>query len=99
MENNSLKDPELWKKANERAGFKMHLIVYIIAILFMWILWAFIGYVNDISDNHKWPLYPMLAWALILVLHYFIVFRWKNKLTQIEYNKLQKKLDKKEINN
>ncbi|HOT88929.1 MAG TPA: 2TM domain-containing protein, partial [Bacteroidales bacterium] len=89
----------LWKKANERAGFKMHLIVYIIAILFMWILWAFIGYVNDISDNHKWPLYPMLAWALILVLHYFIVFRWKNKLTQIEYNKLQKKSEKKEINN
>jgi uncharacterized membrane protein YkvI len=90
METNLNRDQELWKKARERAGFKLHLIVYIIVILFIWVLWAFIGYINDGDYGHKWPLYPMFGWCLIILLHYFIVFNWKHKITQKEYEKLLK---------
>lgn len=91
MMNMSNIDPELWKAAKERAGFKVHVVVYCIVICFFWVLWAFLGYINDWEYSHKWPLYPMLGWALALILHYLIVFKWKNKVTVKEYEKLIKK--------
>ena len=94
MENVSNRDPELWKSAQERAGFKVHVVVYLIVIGFFWVLWAFLGYINDWEYSHKWPLYPMLGWALALILHYLIVFRWKKKVTLSEYEKLIKKKNK-----
>jgi len=94
MESNLNRDPELWKKARERAGFKIHFIVYILVTLFLWVLWAFIGYINDGVYGQKWPLYPTLGWGLIVILHYRIVFNWKRNLTQKEYEKLLKKKNK-----
>jgi hypothetical protein len=91
MESNLNRDQELWKKAHERASFKMHLIIYFIVIAFLWLLWAFVGYINDGTYGQKWPLYPMLGWGLGVLLHYLIVYSWKQKMTQNEYNKLLKK--------
>jgi hypothetical protein len=93
MEQDINKDHDLWKTAQERAGFKVHIIVYFIVIAFLWILWAFLGYINEREDWYvdKWPIYPMLGWGLGVLLHYFIVYRWKKKLTMKEYEKLLKK--------
>lgn len=91
MEPEINRDQEMWKKANERAGFKMHIIIYVIVIAFLWVLWAFLGYINNIENNSKWPLYPMAGWALAVLLHYLIVFSWKHKLAQKEYEKMMKK--------
>ena len=91
MDSNYNRDQELWKKAHERAGFKMHMIIYFIVIAFLWILWAFIGYINDGIYYHKWPVYPMLGWGLGVLLHYLVVYSWKQKMTQKEYDKLMKK--------
>lgn len=91
MEPNQNRDIELWKKAHERAGFKIHFMIYVIVITFLWILWAFIGYINDGEYNHKWPLFPMCGWGLGILLHYLIVYSWKHKITQKEYEKLLKK--------
>ncbi len=88
MEADQTVNKDIWKKARERAGFKIHLIIYIICIALIWVTWAFIVYINNEENVHKWPVYPMLGWGLIVLLHYFIVFRWKNKLTQKEYEKL-----------
>ena len=90
MEPSINRDHELWKTAQERAAFKVHLAIYIIIILFLWILWAFMGYINDWEYSHKWPLYPMFGWGLAVLLHYFIVYSWKKKLTIREYEKLLK---------
>ncbi|MFA4852330.1 MAG: 2TM domain-containing protein [Bacteroidales bacterium] len=94
MEPDLNKDHDLWKTAQERAGFKVHFIVYLIIISFLWILWTFIGYVNDGEYDHKWPIYPMFGWGLGVLLHYFIVYSWKKKLTLKEYEKLLKKENK-----
>jgi membrane protease YdiL (CAAX protease family) len=91
METNMNRDHELWKKANERANFKMHLIIYFIVTAFLWVIWAFIGYLNEGNYNQKWPLYPMFGWGLGVALHYIIVFSWKQKITQKEYDKLLRK--------
>ncbi|MGD0709764.1 MAG: 2TM domain-containing protein [Bacteroidales bacterium] len=94
MEPNQTVDKEVWKKARERAGFKIHFLIYIIGIALFWITWAFIVYIYNGEYNHKWPVYPMLGWGLIVLLHYHIVYRWKNKLTQKEYDKLINKDNK-----
>ena len=91
MEPNTIKDPELWRIAHERAGFKMHLTIYVIVILFLWVLWGFLAFINEWDYSTKWPIFPMLGWGLGVLLHYFIVYRWKHKLTQKEYEKLLKK--------
>ena len=94
MEQNTNIDTELWKTAQERAGFKVHLAVYFIVIAFLWLLWAFLGYINDWEYSSKWPLYPMFGWGLGVLLHYFVVYRWNKKLTIKEYEKLLKKKQK-----
>lgn len=85
------KDPEIWKFAQERASFKMHSVIFFIVIAFIWVVWAFIGYINDWEYSHMWPVYPMLGWALGLLLHYLFVYRWKKKITAKEYERLMKK--------
>ena len=34
-----MKDPELWKIAQRRAGFRYHALIYFIMNLFFWTLW------------------------------------------------------------
>jgi hypothetical protein len=88
MEPEQTVDKDVWRKARERAGFKIHFIIYIIGIALFWVVWAFIVYINKSEYDNMWPVYPMLGWGLIVLLHYFIVYRWKNKLSQKEYEKL-----------
>ena len=88
MEPEQTVDKDVWRKARERAGFKIHFIIYIIGIALFWVVWAFIVYINKSEYDNMWPVYPMLGWGLIVLLHYFIVYRWKNKLSQREYEKL-----------
>jgi len=88
MESNQNIDLELWKKARGRARFKMHFFIYLIAIAFLWLIWAFVGYLYNWEYTHKWPLYPMLGWGLVILLHYLVVFRWRQRITQKEYEKL-----------
>jgi len=33
------KNPELWKLAQKRAGFKYHLLIYFIMNIFFWMIW------------------------------------------------------------
>jgi hypothetical protein len=101
MENNEVKDKELWEDARERASFKVHLITYILVNIFLWIIWAFVKYViksehvdQDTNSIIPWPLYPLAGWGIGLIFHYMKVFHWKHKWTQKEYEKLVKQKEK-----
>jgi hypothetical protein len=91
MDTSQNMEQELWKKAHARAGFKIHFILYFIVIAFVWVIWAFLEYLHDGDYKEKWPFYPMLGWGLVILLHYLVVYRWKQKITQKEYEKLLKK--------
>lgn len=94
METDQAVDKELWEKAHKRAGFKIHFSIYILVIAFLWVLWVFLGFLNKDDYNVKWPIFPMLGWGLGVFFHYLAVYRWKNKLTQKEYDKLLKRENK-----
>ncbi|HNW96990.1 MAG TPA: 2TM domain-containing protein [Bacteroidales bacterium] len=86
----SIKDPEKWKIAEKRAGFKMHFYYYLIVIAFLWLVWAFIGYIYNWQYSHMWPIYPMIGWGLCLILHFLFVYKWKSRIVSKEYKKLTK---------
>ena len=100
MENNEIKDKEMWEDAQERAGFKVHLTTYILVNLFLWIIWGFSQYVIDVDNLSvvPWPVYPMAGWGIGLIFHYMRVYHWKNKWTQKEYEKLMKQKEKTNTN-
>jgi len=83
------RDPELWKVAKNRAGFKWHLVTYIIINGFFWILWL-------ITDEHQggglpWPVWPMLGWGIGLAFNYFHAYHGgEDYLAKKEYEKLKR---------
>ena len=86
------KDPELWEVAQKRAGFKSHLISYVIINGFFWALWLFSG--NDHGDNERvpWPVWPMLGWGIGVAFHYAGAYIFpKANLVEKEYQKLKNK--------
>lgn len=86
------KDPVLWEIAQKRAGFKSHLLTYIIVNGFFWALWFFGGH-NGHEYSHDylpWPVWPMLGWGIGLAFHFAgaYVFPKANSVEK-EYQKLK----------
>jgi lipopolysaccharide export LptBFGC system permease protein LptF len=87
MENE--KDPQLWKIAQRRVGFKYNLISYIVMSCFFWLIWFFAGERNS-DQGFPWPIWPMLGWGIGLLFHFLgaYVFTSSNSVER-EYEKLQ----------
>jgi len=88
------KNPELWKIAQKRAGFKYHVLIYCIAIIFFWVLW-YITSGNHISTAEDgilpWPVWPMFGWGIGIFFNYLGVYTSTNHLAEKEYQKLTNK--------
>lgn len=53
---------------NPKKGFRIHLIVFLLAVPAMWIVW----YLTD--RTYPWPLWSTPAWAAGILFHYLGVF-------------------------
>lgn len=89
MENE--KDPQLWKIAQRRVGFKYNLVAYIGMSCFFWIIWFFAGGSHDAHEGLPWPVWPMAGWGIGLLFHYFnaYIFTNPNNSVEREYEKLK----------
>jgi hypothetical protein len=87
METNQQRDERLWRIAKSRAGFKSHLITYLVINAGFWAIW----FISD--NNHSgtpWPIWPGLGWGIGLAFQYFNAFhRDPFGDTLREYEKLQ----------
>lgn len=84
------RNEQLWKIAQKRAGFKIHLRTYLIVNTGLWLLFL-VMYMQQWGHNlHPWPIWPMLGWGIGLATHYFSVYRSgdERSLTEREYQKL-----------
>ncbi|MEO8854073.1 MAG: 2TM domain-containing protein [Ginsengibacter sp.] len=90
-----MKDPELWRVAQRRAGFKYHVLIYFIMNLFFWTLW----YIS-LKDNPNpptvineipWPVWPMVGWGIGVFFNYLGAYKSHNSLAEKEYQKLKNK--------
>ncbi|MFN8347876.1 MAG: 2TM domain-containing protein [Spirosomataceae bacterium] len=85
------RDPQLWKMAKARAGFKGHLFVYLFINAGLWLIWG-IGIVFDKGTNYPWPIWTTLGWGIGLLSHYLSVYTLNEKqMVEREYQKLLNK--------
>lgn len=84
------KDPLLWNIAQRRAGFKKHLLSYIVLNAFFWLLWNFSGEGRQSDDFIPWRAWSMLGWGIGLLFHFMgaYVFHGSNQVEK-EYQKLK----------
>lgn len=54
------------------SGFKLHLLIFFVAMLTLWIGWFAQGGELDV---YAWPVYPTFAWGFILVIHCLVAYR------------------------
>lgn len=85
------KDPELWKIAKKRAGFKYHLLIYCIVNIFYWAVW-YINLRNNSTLVEKgmvpWPVWPMFGWGIGVFFNYLGAYKSTSQLAEREYQKL-----------
>lgn len=87
METTSQRDERLWKIAKARAGFRTHLMIYLVMNAFFWALWFITG---RETQSPPWPVWPGLGWGLGIALQYFNAWhRDPFGDTLREYDKLQ----------
>jgi hypothetical protein len=85
------RDPQLWKMAKARAGFKSHLFIYLFINAGLWGIWG-IGVFFDKGTDYPWPIWTTLGWGIGLVSHYFSVYTINEKqMVEREYQKLLNK--------
>lgn len=53
---------------NRKKGFKIHLIVFLLATPAIWLVW----YLTD--SSYPWPLWSTPAWAVGVLFHYLGVY-------------------------
>lgn len=86
------KDEELWKIAKKRAGFKNHLVSYIIVNAFLWAIWFITeGRHDDMKYFYlAWPIWCTLGWGIGLTFNYFHAYHdvGGQSSVQKEYDKL-----------
>ncbi len=89
-------DEALEKKASRRAGFKIHVVIFILANLLLWVFWFFILKGRSEDVLFQGFLFLSITWFIILVAHYLFVYKWNKTLIEKELIKLKKENKKQE---
>ena len=110
MENNQntseLVDPKVYKKANKRVHFKIHLAIYVLVVAVMWILYVFLfratqpeatpDAVNSGMTFEKFTIFVTLLWTVIVIFHGLFVYKFNSSMLEKEIKSLQKEIKEKE---
>lgn len=91
---------KLQRKAQIRASFKIHLLIFILANALFWVIWYFVFRSTEADQIFfKSILFVTIAWFIILAGHYIFVYKFNSTLAEKELAKLKKQIekDKKEI--
>jgi hypothetical protein len=83
------KDAQLWRMAQQRAGFKKSLFTYITVIAFLWAIWWITTGKKGMGGT-PWPVWVMLGWGIGIAFQYFKAYNGdKETLAEQEYEKLK----------
>ncbi len=86
MNNQELRDDELWKLARIRTAFKTSLLSYLVVNLLLNAIWYF----SSGPGSYYWPIWPLLGWGVGLAFQYFKAYHSDNIFnTEKEYENLK----------
>jgi len=82
----------LYGKAKKRVQFKVHLMIFFLTNLILWLFYYFvfnnIGEVRNIAL--QFVLFVSLTWGVVVFAHYLIVYKWGKTFVEKEFDKLKK---------
>ncbi|MFC1845832.1 2TM domain-containing protein [Chloroflexota bacterium] len=85
-------EDEIYEEAKQRVenkkGFFIHLIVYVLVNVFLVIIWAV-----TTPGGYPWFIWPIIGWGIGLVLHCLSIFVFTRK-TGWEQRELEKEVQK-----
>ena len=70
-----LKNEATFTPVTPRKGFRIHLLVFLLATPAIWFVW----YLTD--STYPWPLWSTPAWAIGVLFHYLGVYVFKKPKT------------------
>ena len=82
----------LYGKAKKRVQFKVHLMIFILTNLILWLLLYFVSNLlkEEIKDvAFQFILFISLTWGVVVFAHYLIVYKWGKTLIEKEFDKLK----------
>lgn len=88
-------EAKLYKKASLRVGFKIHLSIFFLANLMLWVIWYFIFRGGEDPTSAKAfnaVLFVSIVWFIIIIAHYLIAYQWSKPLVEKELIHLKQKL-------
>lgn len=83
-------EAKLEKMASRRTGFKKHLAIFILVNAFLWVVWSFLFRDSEEKTFLMAILFVLIVWALVLILHYLMVYKWTKSYKEKELNSLKK---------
>lgn len=83
-------EARLAKMAGRRVSFKIHFAIFLIANLFLWIVWYFLFKGKEDLTFLKAILFVTVVWLLAIVLHYLIVYKWTKSYKEKELSSLKR---------
>lgn len=106
----NLIDPKIYKKANQRAHFKFHLVIYVLVMLVLWILYFFLfratapdasvaDAVKNTKDQFSFFDFTVLVtalWTVIVVFHGLFVYKFNSSMLEKEIKSLEKEIKEQE---
>jgi hypothetical protein len=92
QQNMTPEEEKLWKRAEERVGFKRHLTTYLIINCMIWLIWYFTGGHYSGFTGIPWAVFPTIGWGIGITFHYFNTFVFdEGSAVEREYEKLKRK--------
>ena len=93
----------LYRKAKKRVQFKVHLMIFFLTNLLLWLLLGFGSKLFSESFNLENPafqfaLFVSLTWGVLVVAHYLIIYKWGKSYVEKELNTLKKEYKKNRLN-
>jgi len=89
----------LLRKAKKRVQFKVHLMIFILTNLLLWLLFGFGSKLFGVDFNVENPafqfaLFISLTWGVLVFSHYLLIYKWGKSYVEKELNALKKEYKK-----
>jgi len=81
---------KMTKTAAHRAGFKIHVGIFILVNLFFWIVWYFLFKGKEDTTFFNAVLFVSIVWFVFVLGHYMIVYKWNKTFVEKELKQLKK---------
>ena len=85
-----LTDDKMWEIAENRVGFRRHLVIYLVINILIIALWYFTSYRYGSTAGY-WFIYPLLGWGIGLAFHYWGAYWDDLGAVENEYKKIRGK--------